>query len=79
MLVLTRKEDQSIVIPGDAIHAFKHWEKTGIEIVVVAIDGDRVKIGIDAPDQVDVYRQEVWRQVRREELRKEITNGPNNS
>lgn len=78
MLVLTRKEEQSIVIPGDAIAAFRHWEKTGVEIVVLRIDGDKVRIGIDCPDQVDIYRREVWRQIKKQELEKEIGNGSEN-
>ncbi len=49
MLVLSRQEDERIVINDE------------ITIVVVAIDGDRVRIGIEAPDDVPVHRMEVYR------------------
>jgi len=52
MLVLSRKINQSIMI-GD-----------GIEICVVDIKGDQVKIGIDAPKQVAVYRKEVYDEIK---------------
>ncbi|MEI8093042.1 MAG: carbon storage regulator CsrA [Spirochaetales bacterium] len=47
MLILSRKKDQKILI-GD-----------GIEIWVVDLRGDTVKLGIKAPKEVKVYRQEV--------------------
>jgi carbon storage regulator len=47
MLVLTRRVGEEIVIGGD------------IRITVVAIKGDRVRIGVSAPDFVRVDRQEV--------------------
>lgn len=47
MLVLSRKENESIVIGNN------------ISIVVVSIQGDKVKIGIDAPKDVVVDRKEV--------------------
>ncbi|SCW58570.1 carbon storage regulator, CsrA [Paenibacillus tianmuensis] len=48
MLILTRKKGQSIVINNN------------IEIVISAIDGDQVKIGIVAPSEVNVLRKEVY-------------------
>jgi carbon storage regulator len=48
MLVLTRKSNQSIMI-GDEI-----------EISVLAIMGEKVRIGIDAPRRVPVFRKEVY-------------------
>lgn len=47
MLVLRRKVNQSIII-GDAIR-----------IVVVGVEGDCVKIGVQAPSNVSVYRSEI--------------------
>lgn len=47
MLVLSRREAQSIVIGGDIV------------ITVVSVRGDHVRIGIDAPRSVTVHRQEV--------------------
>jgi len=51
MLVLSRKKGQSIII-GD-----------NIEITVVEIQGDMVRIGINAPREVTVHRQEVFDQI----------------
>ena len=48
MLVLTRKSNQSIMIGDD------------IEISVLAIMGEKVRIGIEAPRSVPVFRREVY-------------------
>jgi len=48
MLVLSRKKNESIVINSD------------ITITVVEIRGDKVRLGIVAPKDVAVHRQEVW-------------------
>lgn len=56
MLWLRRKVGDSIVIPAH-----------DIEIVVLKIDGDTTKIGVDAPDGVSIYRREVWRAIQRDE------------
>ncbi len=53
MLVLTRKPKQAIVIGDD------------IRIVVVSIDRDQVRLGIDAPRQVSVHRAEVYEEIHR--------------
>jgi len=53
MLVLSRKLNQSIVI-GDDVH-----------VVVVAIDRDTVKLGIQAPRHIPVHRAEVYEEIRR--------------
>ena len=54
MLVLTRKSNQSIMI-GDEI-----------EISVLAIMGEKVRIGIEAPRQVPVFRKEVYLEIQQE-------------
>ncbi len=54
MLVLSRQRDEAIMI-GDAI-----------EITVVDIRGDKVRLGIAAPRQVQVHRKEVFDAIRRE-------------
>lgn len=48
MLVITRKTDQSLVINGE------------IEVVVVGITKDGVRLGINAPREVQVHRREVY-------------------
>jgi carbon storage regulator len=55
MLVLSRKKDGRIMINDD------------ICIVVVEIRGDKVRLGIEAPDDVTVHRREVYDQIKREE------------
>ena len=55
MLVLTRKSNQSIMI-GDEI-----------EISVLAIMGEKVRIGIQAPRDVPVYRKEVYVEIQKEQ------------
>jgi len=54
MLVLTRKVSQSIVI-GD-----------GIEVVVLEVRGEQVRLGIKAPKNVTVHRKEIYEQISRE-------------
>ena len=51
MLALSRKKNESIVINND------------IEITILDIKGDQVKIGITAPKSVPVYRKEVYVQI----------------
>jgi carbon storage regulator len=49
MLVLTRKADQEIVIGDDVV----------VKVISVSDDGRKVRIGIDAPREVPVFRREV--------------------
>ena len=55
MLVLTRKANQSIMI-GD-----------GIQVSVLAVMGEKVRIGIEAPRSVPVFRKEVWIEIQRDQ------------
>jgi carbon storage regulator len=57
MLVLSRQRDESIVI-GDKI-----------VITIVDIRGDKVRLGIEAPGEVPVHRQEVYEAIQRENRR----------
>jgi carbon storage regulator len=54
MLVLTRKPDQSIIIGSD------------IEITVLEVRGEQVRLGIRAPRSVAVHRKEVFEQINSE-------------
>ena len=56
MLVLSRKKNESIVINND------------ITIVVVEIRGDKVRLGIEAPRDVSIHRQEVFDALRKADL-----------
>ena len=56
MLVLTRKSNQSIMIGDD------------IEVSVLAIMGEKVRIGIQAPRDVPVFRKEVYIEIERERV-----------
>ena len=51
MLALSRKKNEAIVINND------------IEITVLEVKGDQVKIGITAPKEVPIYRKEVYLQI----------------
>ena len=51
MLALSRKAGESIIINND------------IEIVVLDVKGEQVKIGINAPKSVPIYRKEIYEQI----------------
>lgn len=54
MLALSRKKGEAIIVNND------------IEITVLEIKGDQVKVGISAPKSVPVYRKEVYLQIQAE-------------
>ena len=54
MLALTRKKGEALVINNN------------IEITVLEIRGDQIKIGISAPKDVPIYRKEVYLQIQQE-------------
>lgn len=54
MLVLKRKTGEAIQIGDD------------IELTILAIEGDQIKIGIKAPRQVDIHRKEVYLSIQEE-------------
>ena len=60
MLALSRKKNEALVINNN------------IEITILEIKGDQVKIGINAPKEVPVYRKEVYLQI--QEANKESMN-----
>ncbi len=54
MLVLSRHRDESIMIGDDVM------------ITIVDVRGDKVRLGIDAPQEIPVHRQEVYDAIKRE-------------
>lgn len=54
MLVLTRKKNECIQVGED------------IEIKVLAIEGDQVKLGIHAPKSTDIYRKEIYLEIQKQ-------------
>ena len=54
MLVLTRKDDESIIIGKD------------IEIKIIKTENGKVKIGIEAPKNIEINRKEIFEQIEKE-------------
>lgn len=54
MLVLSRKKDEKIIIGDDII------------IMVIEIRGDKVRLGIEAPKEISVHREEVYEAIQRD-------------
>ncbi|MDK2800253.1 MAG: carbon storage regulator [Clostridiales bacterium] len=57
MLILTRKREQSIVIGEN------------IEITVIEVQGDQVRLGINAPKNISIHRKEVFLEIQEENKR----------
>ena len=57
LLVLTRKSNQSIMIGDD------------IEISVLSVIGEKVRIGIQAPQEVPVFRKEIYLEIHRDDAK----------
>jgi carbon storage regulator len=56
MLILTRKSDESIIIGNN------------IKVKVLKVQGNQVHLGIDAPRELSVYREEIYEQIRKENV-----------
>lgn len=54
MLVLTRKPGETVMLGED------------IQVKIVSVDGDQVKIGIEAPRALKIYRREVYEAIQKE-------------
>jgi len=59
MLVLSRQRDESIMIGDD------------VEIIIVDVRGDKVRLGITAPKEIPVHRREIYDAIQREKREKE--------
>ena len=64
MLVLTRKSNQSIMIGDD------------VEVSVLSVMGEKVRIGIQAPQEIPVFRKEIYLEIHRGEDVERDGNGP---
>jgi len=63
MLVLSRQRDESIMIGDD------------VEIIIVDVRGDKVRLGITAPKSIPVHRREIYDAIQREKTeKKELEN-----
>lgn len=65
MLVLSRQRDESIMIGDD------------VEITIVDVRGDKVRLGITAPKSIPVHRREIYDAIQREKDKKNGTDGSN--
>lgn len=63
MLVLSRQKDESIVIGDD------------VEIVIVDVRGDKVRLGITAPKEIPVHRREIYDAIQREKAEAKAAEG----
>jgi len=57
MLVLTRKIGQSIVINDN------------IEVTILEVKGESVRLGVEAPKEVTIYRHEIYEEIKKENLK----------
>ncbi len=63
MLALSRKKNESIIVNND------------VEITILEIKGDQVKIGITAPKSVPIYRKEVYLQIKEANKEASVSEG----
>jgi carbon storage regulator len=64
MLVLSRQRDESIMIGDD------------VEIIIVDVRGDKVRLGITAPKNIPVHRREIYDAIQREKSEKKEAQEP---
>lgn len=62
MLALTRKKDEAIIIDGE------------IEIRILDIQGDKVKLGITAPKNTNIYRKEIYTEIQKSNTESVVVN-----
>ncbi len=59
MLVLSRRIDESLIIGNN------------IKITILSVNGNQVRIGIDAPKKVSVHREEIYKKIQNEVAKKQ--------
>lgn len=57
MLILTRRVGEKLIIGDDIV------------VTILGVNSGQVRIGIDAPKEVDVHREEIWNKIKEEESR----------
>jgi carbon storage regulator len=57
MLILTRRPQETLVVGGN------------IKVQVLGVKGGQVRLGVEAPREVPVYREEIWVRIKRDKLR----------
>jgi carbon storage regulator len=62
MLILTRKTNETLMVGDD------------VAITVLGVKGNQVRIGVNAPREIAVHREEIYDRIRAEELQKNGTN-----
>ncbi len=62
MLALTRKKDEAIIIDNN------------IEIRIIDVQGDKVKLGISAPKDISIYRKEIYVEIQKSNTESVIVN-----
>ena len=59
MLILTRKVGEKLIIGEDIV------------VTVLGVNGGHVRIGVDAPKDIEVHREEIWKRIKEERKRNE--------
>ena len=62
MLILSRKKDESIIIDGN------------IEVKILEVEDGKVRIGIEAPQDIDIFREELYKSIQEENIEAAKTN-----
>jgi len=59
MLILTRKVGEKLIIGDDIV------------VTILGVNGGQIRIGVDAPKDIEVHREEIWKRIKEERKRNE--------